>query len=110
MANDELKPDKDAQAPAFGVHDYPPIASYDDLLPLTEVAEKFGLKYGTLREMRFKEPRLPYLRFGGKVWVSKTQFVWFLNRWQRERLDAYYLDRKRRVQAGLPIGRGRPPK
>lgn len=110
MATDDLVPDKNAGAPAFGVHDYPLIPNLDDLMRLDDVADHFGLKMTTLRVMRFQEPRLPYLRFGGKIWISKTQFVWFLNRWQREKLDKYYLDRKRRVRAGLPIGKGRPPK
>ena len=111
-SQDDLEnfPNEDTGAPKFGVHDYPEIDDFEDLITLVDLAEKFGLKQTTVREMRFKEPRLPYLRFGGKIWISKKQFVWFLNKWQRTRLDSYYLDRKRRQRAGIPIGRGRPKK
>lgn len=110
MATDDLKPVSDAADPKVGEHNYPEVTSIEDLIRLEELSEHFGLKPNTLRAMRFKEPRLPYIRFGGRIWISKTQFVWFVNRWQRERLDSYYLDRKRRQRAGIAIGRGRPKK
>lgn len=100
----------DSAVPKFGEGEYPLIAGWDDLMSLQEAADKFSLKVHTLREMRYGEPRMPYIRFGAKIWISKVQFVWFLNKWQREKPDKYYLDRKRRARAGLPIGRGRPRK
>ena len=91
--------------------DYPPIESLDDLLTLEQVSEKFGIGEATIRPMRFWQPvGLPYLRFGNKVWISERQLIWFLNYVQRELPDKYYIDRKRRERAGLPLGRGRPPK
>jgi len=110
MRMDDGEADGNLATKKSGATDLPLISDWDDLITLKEVAEKFGLKEHTIRQMRFEEPKLPYLRFGGKIWLSKQQFIWFLNRWQRERPDKYYIDRKRRARAGLPIGRGRPRK
>lgn len=87
--------------------DIPEITSLDDLIGKDELAERLGLRPATLSLMRFGTPRLPYLRFGRHIWFSKTQVVWFLNQYQRTVPDPYYVDRMRRLRAGLPVGRGR---
>lgn len=87
----------------------PPIQSLGELLTKQELADKLGLKPATVSIMRFREPRLPYIRFGAHLFFSETQVVWFLNKYQREVPDPYYIDRMRRVRIGLPIGRGRRP-
>lgn len=87
--------------------DCPPIQSLDELISKEELAKRLGLKPATVSQMRFKSPRLPYIRFGRHIWFSKTQVVWFLNNYQKSVPDPYYVDRMRRIRVGLPVGRGR---
>ena len=91
--------------------EYPEISSFDDLVTLEEFCEKFHLTPTTAQKMRFQGPiNLPYIRIGRRAWFSKTQVIWYLNTIQRQEPDKYYIDRKRRLRAGLPLGSGRPPK
>ena len=51
-----------------------------EFLDTKEVAEKYGLKVGTLGQWRHKKKNLPFYKIGDKVLYKKTEIEAFLEK------------------------------
>jgi hypothetical protein len=85
----------------------PALENLGQLISLKELSDKFNMKPAVVSKMRWGDPKLPYVRIGNGVFFFEPQVVWWLNKWQKEKPDPYYVDRMRRLRAGLPVGSGR---
>lgn len=89
-------------------NELPPLTSLSELWSMKELCDKLGLRPATVHKMRVAEPQLPYLRLGAHVFFIEAQVVAFINEWQKQP-DPYYVDRMRRMRAGMKVGKGRMP-
>lgn len=79
---------------------YPEFLSFSELKRIGEWADLLGLKRATLVRARYEEPGLPYFRIGHDMYIAESQLVWWLNQRQRRVPDAYWMDRRRRLDVG----------
>lgn len=101
---------EDRPNPVIRPNPMPDLQDMDDLISQSEVLEFFGITRSTLDNWRYgrygdKQPRFPYLRIGGKLFYSKTQIIWWMNRMQKEVVDAYRAARLKRIKEGTKVGR-----
>jgi hypothetical protein len=89
--------------------DAPLIASLDDLMTTDEAAKFFNVSKKTVDMWRYGReqaaPKLPYFRLANKIYLSRAQLVWWLNEWQKRVIDKYHVDRMRRLEKGIKVGR-----
>lgn len=82
----------------------------EELITRRQLAEIFGVTEGTVDGWRYGRgginAPLPYFRFANKVWLWRGGIIWWINK-LRERPDAYHIDRMRRLEKGIKVGRPR---
>lgn len=85
----------------------PEIVDFDDLITRDDLAKFLDLSTQRLDRWRWGSegrPPIPYLRLK-KIYFSKKQVIWWLNQVQRNMPDKYRLDREKRLERGITVGR-----
>ena len=85
----------------------PPIKSMDELITRKQFSQKFGISERTVDQWRYGKGGIavpmPFFRFANKVYLWEGGIIWWFNQ-QRQRPDAYMIDRAKRIKEGKRIG------